>query len=99
MTEFVIQLLTLVSGLKPTFITRSLTASSPYKWASLIILEPVELIDKLVMEIEQEVESADHGNYGKKYIEYSCSCRYLFDRRRIILQYVCLEHDLSNLPC
>jgi hypothetical protein len=47
------------------------------------------------MEIEQDVESADHGNYGKKCIEYSCSCRYLFDRRRIILQYVCPEHEIE----
>jgi hypothetical protein len=49
------------------------------------------------MEIEQEIESNAHGNNYRKrrYIKYSCGCRYLFDHRHIILQYVCPEHEIE----
>jgi hypothetical protein len=49
------------------------------------------------MKIEQEIENNAHGNNYRKRgcIEYSCGCRYLFDRRRIALKYVCPEHEIE----
>ena len=48
------------------------------------------------MECEVQGGFATFGSYRKRtYIEYSCGCRYLFDHRRIVLRYVCPEHEIE----
>jgi hypothetical protein len=43
--------------------------------------------------IGQETTTKRISNYaGKKQIQYSCGCRYLFDHQ-IILEHVCSEHE------
>lgn len=44
-------------------------------------LRTCELIDKLVIEIEEEIERAADGNYTK--------------RRYIVLEYLCPEHEIE----
>jgi hypothetical protein len=47
------------------------------------------------MSVGQEIiKTTTRGNYRKKYIEYSCGCRYLFDHQ-IVLEHVCPEHEIE----
>ncbi len=42
--------------------------------------------------MEQQRKRFDDMEYRRKYIEYSCGCKYLFDHQ-IVLEHVCPIHE------